>query len=121
MTLSGQPLDLPQITPVEAHALAADGVGIVLDVREEGEFAAGHAPGALPLPLGALASGRPLPPAAHGRTVLVICRSGNRSQQAAAILTTRGAAAVNIAGGMRAWALAGLPVTTPHGQNGHVI
>ncbi|WP_425559985.1 rhodanese-like domain-containing protein [Kitasatospora paranensis] len=52
---------------------------------------------------------------------MAICRSGNRSRQAAALLTARGVDAVNVAGGMRAWAEAGLPVTTTGGQNGRVI
>ncbi|MFC6593332.1 rhodanese-like domain-containing protein [Kitasatospora paranensis] len=113
---------IPQeTTPTEAYRNALNGRALLLDVREEDEFAAGHAPGAVPLPLGALAAGGGLPPAAAGREVLAICRSGNRSRQAAALLTARGVDAVNVAGGMRAWAEAGLPVTTTGGQNGRVI
>lgn len=108
-------------TPAEAHALARTGAAVLLDVREAAEFSAGHAPGALHQPLIALVAGVPLPPGAAGRTVLAICRSGNRSQRAAELLAQRGVAVLNMAGGMNAWAEAGLPVTTPGGSPGHVI
>ncbi|MEU1285037.1 rhodanese-like domain-containing protein [Kitasatospora sp. NPDC005856] len=108
-------------TPAEAHGLARTGAAALLDVREAAEFTAGHAPGALHQPLIALVAGVPLPPEAAGRTVLAICRSGNRSQRAAELLAQRGVEVLNVAGGMNAWAEAGLPVTTPGGSPGHVI
>ncbi|MFE4519689.1 rhodanese-like domain-containing protein [Kitasatospora sp. NPDC056783] len=110
-----------QATPTQAHELARTGAAVLLDVREPAEFTAGHAPGALHQPLIALVAGVPLPPEATGRTVLAICRSGNRSQRAAEVLAARGVEVLNVAGGMGAWALAGLPVTTPGGDAGHVI
>ncbi|MFB7129362.1 rhodanese-like domain-containing protein [Kitasatospora sp. NPDC056273] len=108
-------------TPAEAHELARTGAAVLLDVREAAEFAAGHAPGALHQPLIGLAAGVPLPTGAAGRTVLAICRSGNRSGRAAELLARRGVEALNVVGGMGAWALAGLPVTTSDGGAGHVI
>ncbi|MFF2146567.1 rhodanese-like domain-containing protein [Kitasatospora sp. NPDC058190] len=110
-----------QTTPVQAHELARTGAAVLLDVREAAEYSAGHAPGALHLPLIGLAAGVELPPEAADRTVLAICRSGNRSQRAAELLAARGAEVLNVAGGMGAWAQAGLPVTTPHGGTGRVI
>nr|WP_316528894.1 rhodanese-like domain-containing protein [Kitasatospora sp. K002] len=110
-----------QTTPGQAHELARTGAAVLLDVREAAEFTAGHAPGALHLPLIGLVAGVPLPPEAAGRTVLAICRSGNRSQRAAEVLAGRGVQVLNVAGGMSAWALSGLPVTTPGGSAGHVI
>ncbi|WP_354637291.1 rhodanese-like domain-containing protein [Kitasatospora camelliae] len=110
----------PQVVPVEADSLAAAGEAVLLDVREQEEFAAGHAPSAVWLPLIAVAAGAELPTAA-GRTVLAICRSGNRSQRAVDLLAARGITAVNVTGGMRAWAEAGLPVVTAHGTGGQVI
>ncbi|MFD0274643.1 rhodanese-like domain-containing protein [Kitasatospora sp. NPDC127111] len=109
----------PQVAPVEADSMAASGEAVLLDVREQGEYAAGHAPGAVWLPLIALAAGAE-PPAA-GRTVLAICRSGNRSQRAVDLLAARGVTAVNVTGGMHAWAEAGLPVVTAEGADGQVI
>ena len=56
---------------------------VLLDVREKPEWKAGHAPGAVHAPLTGLVSGAALPRAARGRPLVVICRSGHRSQQAA--------------------------------------
>ncbi|MEE1783139.1 rhodanese-like domain-containing protein [Streptomyces sp. SP17BM10] len=109
-----------QTTATDAHGLARDGA-VLLDVREAAEYAAGHAPGAVHLSLVALAAGAPLPPACEGRTVLAICRTGHRSQRAAELLVTRGITALNVVGGMTAWAYTGLPVTTPGGDAGLVI
>nr|WP_286260424.1 rhodanese-like domain-containing protein [Streptomyces graminofaciens] len=104
---------MSRITPARAHArTGAEGDAVLLDVREAEEWAAGHAPVAVHAPLSALAAGAPLPGPAHGRPVVVICRSGRRSQQAAALLRARGADVVDVLGGMRAWAEAGLPVVT---------
>lgn len=51
---------------------------------------------------------------------MVICRSGHRSQRAARLLTGRGASAVDIQGGMNAWAAAGLPVVDDRGNSGSI-
>ncbi|MBD0693046.1 sulfurtransferase [Streptomyces sp. CBMA123] len=109
------------MTPAQADRLAHTGAAVLLDVREAAEFTAGHAPGALHLPLVGLAAGVGLPPEAVGRTVLTVCRSGHRSQRAAELLAARGVEALNVTGGMNAWARARLPVTTPDGSAGHVI
>ncbi|MGW6897463.1 rhodanese-like domain-containing protein [Streptomyces sp. NPDC054919] len=91
-----------------------------LDVREPSEWKAGHAPDAVHLPLSRLAAGQTLPASASGRPVVVICRSGHRSRQAARILAGRGTDAVDVTGGMTAWAAEGLPVRNRHGAAGTV-
>ncbi|MER5748799.1 rhodanese-like domain-containing protein [Streptomyces sp. NPDC002088] len=101
---------MARITPAEAQERAAAGAAVLLDVREQDEWASGHAPGAVHTPLSALTTGSDLPPAAHGRPLVVLCRSGRRSREATALLTARGADAVDVVGGMVAWAGAGLPV-----------
>jgi len=116
-----QPPAPQQATPAEAGRMLLAGQAVLVDVREEDEFAAGRSPSAIWVPLGTLNAGGDLPPDTAGRTVLAICRSGNRSQHAVALLAARGVAAVNVAGGMRAWAEAGLPVVTAHGAGGQVI
>ncbi|MFI2200240.1 rhodanese-like domain-containing protein [Streptomyces sp. NPDC020192] len=93
---------------------------VLLDVRRSDEWRAGHAPGAVHLPLEALAAGAGLPAEAGVRPVVVICRSGCRSQQAVELLRARGVEAVDVVGGMRAWADVGLPVVGPAGGNGCV-
>lgn len=88
-----------------AHANGA----VVIDVREQDEYVSGHVPGArlmslarLPLHLGELPRDRP---------VYLICRSGNRSLAAAAVLGRAGVDAVSVAGGTSGWQRAGKPVT----------
>ena len=60
---------------------------LLLDVREPAEFAAGHLPGSLNIPLAAVLAGEAV---ADDRPVLVICRSGARATVAAAALAARG-------------------------------
>jgi rhodanese-related sulfurtransferase len=83
--------------------------GIILDVREPWEYAAGHVPGSMLIPLGEL--GSRLQELPNGEAIYVICRSGNRSQQAAQLLVRAGFAQVhNVQGGMLAYEQTGLPV-----------
>lgn len=107
-----------RLTPRRAHQRTSDGAAVLLDVRETEEWNAGHAPGALHVPLSRLTAGAPLPAAARGRPVVTICRSGHRSRQAATLLSGRGVQAVDVTGGMNAWARAGLPVVGPGGSEG---
>lgn len=85
---------------------------LVLDVREDKEYAAGHIPRAKHIPLGQLA-GRMKEIESHKtKPVLVTCRSGNRSARACAMLKKAGFENVyNQAGGIIAWERANLPVT----------
>ena len=78
----------------------------LIDVREPDEFAAGHAVGAINIPLGSVESAILPDPAAP---VYVICQAGGRSARAAQALSRAGIAAVNVDGGTSAWVLAGLP------------
>lgn len=110
-----------QITVTEAHDRARTGEAALLDVRESAEYTAGHAPGAIWQSLAAIAAGAPVPDEVRGRPVLAVCRSGNRSGRAAKILGDRGVEVLNVAGGMNAWAAAGLPVQDGAGNDGQVI
>ncbi|MEV7381313.1 rhodanese-like domain-containing protein [Streptomyces lydicus] len=107
-----------RLTPQQAHRQTRDGQAVLLDVRETPEWQAGHAPGALHLPLSRLRAGAALPEAVQGRPVVTICRSGNRSRTATGILAARGVEAGDVVGGMTAWARAGLPVTGGRGTSG---
>ncbi|MFF8711888.1 rhodanese-like domain-containing protein [Streptomyces sp. NPDC015184] len=93
---------------------------VLLDVREKAEWKAGHAPGTVHAPLTGLAAGSALPAAARGRPLVVICRSGQRSQRAAKLLAERGADAVDVKGGTNVWAAAGFPVLDGHGNSGSI-
>lgn len=109
---------VPEVDAREGDRLVAAGA-VLLDVRELDEWAAGHAPAAVHVPLGAL--GATSTDGWSGSRVVVICRSGNRSRTATDALLSRGIDALNLAGGMRAWEAAGLPVVTSAGGTGRVI
>ncbi|MCP2170459.1 rhodanese-like domain-containing protein [Goodfellowiella coeruleoviolacea] len=81
---------------------------VLLDVREDDEWEAGHAPEALHIPMGELA-GR-LDELPENGDVYVICRSGGRSARVTAYLNDNGWDAVNVDGGMSRWAVAGRPL-----------
>lgn len=108
----------PKVTPRQAKELQ-EGGAILLDVREDAEWRAGHAPGARHIPLSRLPDRiRELPPR---RAVVTVCRSGARSARAAALLGRSGVEVVNLSGGMRAWAGAGLPVVAGGGRPGRIV
>ncbi len=110
-----------RVTPAQAYRAVENGTAVLVDVRETEEFAAGHVPGALLVPLGRLTDGADVPGSGDGRDLVLICRSGNRSQQAGRLLAARGVAAVDVRGGMCAWVAGGLPVQDVHGAAGTVI
>ncbi|OLF06360.1 sulfurtransferase [Actinophytocola xinjiangensis] len=85
----------------------------LLDVREQDEWDAGHAPQALHIPMGELA-GR-LGELPEDRDVLVICRSGGRSARVTEYLNANGWDARNVDGGMRSWQSAGRPLAADTG------
>ena len=74
----------------------------LIDVREPHEYAAGHVPGAVLLPLGELKNR--LAEVPKNDTVFVICQSGNRSNDGAATLTGFGVNAVSVDEGTTGWA-----------------
>lgn len=109
-----------EVSPQETEGLASnDGSVFLLDVREDDEFAAGRAPGSVQIALGLLPDSIDSLP--RDRRIVCICRSGARSGRAADFLTQRGFDAVNMAGGMQAWAAAGLGVEGADGAPGRVI
>ena len=85
---------------------------LLIDVREPDEWQAGHAPGARHIPLGALSAQLETIP--RDLDLLLICRSGNRSNAARGLLARHGfERAFNVDGGMQAWTRASLPTTRP--------
>lgn len=86
---------------------------LVLDVREDKEYAAGHIPKARHIPLGQLSGRLQELEKFKGKPILVTCRSGHRSARACGMLKKAGFETVyNQAGGILAWERANLPVTT---------
>lgn len=84
---------------------------LVLDVREPSEYQAGHVLNAMLVPLGKLKERITELEKYQDQPMVVVCRSGNRSGTACALLGKRGfTQAYNLAGGMMAWQKANLPV-----------
>jgi DMSO/TMAO reductase YedYZ molybdopterin-dependent catalytic subunit/rhodanese-related sulfurtransferase len=112
----------PAAPEVGARAAAAlvDAGALLLDVREPGEWQDGHVAQAWMLPMGQVARHRGDLP--EDRRIVVVCRSGGRSAAVAEALRVWGFDAVNLSGGMTAWAVADLPVvTTGPGSVGLVV
>jgi rhodanese-related sulfurtransferase len=86
----------------------------LLDVREDDEWRAGHAPDAVHIPLSELNARAGEVP--NDRDVYVICRSGHRSAQAVAAFNNAGWKTSNVDGGMHAWADADRPMVSESGS-----
>ncbi len=87
---------------------------LVLDVREDDEWRAGHVEGSVHVPLMEL--GERYADLPEADQTLVVCRSGNRSAYAAGFLIQQGLDAVNLAGGLLAWDAAGRGLVTDGNQ-----
>jgi rhodanese-related sulfurtransferase len=106
---------VPTVTLTEADDVVADG-GLLLDVREPEEWDAGHAPDATWIPMSQLNDR--LGEIPGDRRIVAVCRSGARSERVTEALVQRGHDAVNLVGGMQAWAADGRPVVTDAGTPG---
>jgi len=101
------PVNTPEID-VDQLAEAVRGGAAVIDVREPGEYVAGHVPGAVLIPMGQL-PGR-MTELYRGAPVYVVCASGNRSATMTGYLRSAGFDAYSVAGGTSGWARSGRPV-----------
>jgi rhodanese-related sulfurtransferase len=110
------PHQIPTVSVTEIPAGA-----YLLDVREDDEWAAGHAPEAQHLPMQEVPAR--LADIPTEGDVVVACRMGGRSAQVTAFLIAQGRDnVVNLAGGMQAWEAAGHPVVAGDGgQTGQVL
>ncbi len=99
------------VSTTEAVRLINREKGVLVDVSEPAEFAAGHAGGARNVPLGQIAEGAKGLPTNKTIPVVLVCPTGTRSAKAAALLRKAGhAGAVAVAGGTTAWREASLPI-----------
>ena len=93
-----------QITQEEAKEMMDTQEVIILDVREQDEYDSGHIPGAVLLPVGAIdedTAAEVIP--GKDSTVLVYCRSGNRSKTASSTLADLGCTNIYEFGGINTW------------------
>jgi rhodanese-related sulfurtransferase len=112
-TEMNSPVAVPEVMSTDLSAGA-----FLLDVREDDEWTAGHAPDAVHVRLGEL--GARVGELPRDREVYVICRSGNRSAYAAQALAASGLNTVNVSDGMTGWAVAGRPMVSEDGTEPHV-
>ncbi len=106
-----------EIPEVQVGALPAG--AHLLDVREPEEWTAGHIQGAQHIPMNDVP--RRLDELPSDTPVYVVCRVGGRSAQVAAFLAQHGYDAVNLAGGMQAWAAAGREMVSENGRPPQVV
>jgi len=105
----------PNVPALTVDELPADAV--ILDVREPHEWHAGHIDGAIHVPMNSVPVTLTYEPETiptEGR-LFVICGVGGRSAQVTAWLVNHGVDAVNVTGGMHAWADAGRPMISDSG------
>lgn len=101
----GTAMEYQRITAEEAKVMMDEQKNeIVLDVREQDEYEKGHIPGAILLPVGMIDEDTAMGTIpGQDTTVLVYCRSGNRSKTASNMLTNLGYTQVYEFGGIRDW------------------
>ena len=95
---------VPEVSIEEAIAKAGSGV-VLIDVREPDEWEAGHAAGAISIPMSQFAERQGEFPLED--EFLVICQAGARSLRVATALAASGFSPINVAGGTSAWQSAG--------------
>lgn len=101
----------PELTPsINRDELSPSAV--ILDVREDDEWAAGHIDGAIHVPIGSVADRMAYEPGAllSDEPIVVTCKGGGRAKRVTAWLNANGFDAVNLDGGMLGWQGAGRPM-----------
>lgn len=101
---------IPHVSVSELKRAIDDGVGQVIDVRENWEFHEAHLPGSTLIPMQTVPDNTHH--FSHEGPTFVICRSGNRSGHVVAWLINNGIDAINVAGGIVEWQQNGYPVNT---------
>lgn len=108
---------IKSVRPLEAVQMINRQDALVVDVRTDKEYQEGHILNALHIPLGVFKNRLAELEPYKNQGIVLVCRSGARSGQAAAILNKQGfTAAHNLNGGIMAWQGANLPLTTEAGK-----
>jgi rhodanese-related sulfurtransferase len=100
---------MKEVNPQQARQHIEKGA-LLLDVREDDEWNAGHIEGALHIPLGELPAR--LNEVPRDREIFCLCRSGRRSAKAQGIISAGapGTAVTNVSGGIVQWVKDGFPI-----------
>lgn len=102
---------VPNISPTEAVLLMNRSKALVLDVRDEAEYAAGHIQGAKHMPVAEIASRIKEIEKYKDKPVLVLCQKGMRAKAACSILQAQQFSQLqNLEGGIENWIEAKLPI-----------
>lgn len=105
-------LGIPDVSPAQAVTLINREHALVLDVRNDAEFATGHITNARNIPLDQLQSRLGELAKFRDKAIVVNCQGGVRSAKACAVLKTNNFSRINnLQGGISAWIDAKLPVT----------
>lgn len=98
-----------EVSAQQLEAMLKAGEALVVDVREVDEFAAGHIPGAVNMPLSTFRATQLPDPG--GKTLILACLGGKRSGMALdKCATAQASVDTHLAGGFSAWAAARLPI-----------
>jgi len=101
---------VPELPATEVSRMVENDHAIIIDVREQDEWDAQHIPGAIHIPLGEVNNRLSELASYKDQPIVMQCRSGKRSAQAANILKEAGFKHVlNLKGGIIAWSKASLP------------
>jgi rhodanese-related sulfurtransferase len=104
--------DKTLVSPVEATMLMNREDAVIIDVRDQGEYARGHIPNARHIPLGELARRTSELEKLKARPLILCCASGARSAGAVGTLRKAGFEKLfNLRGGLYEWEKAGQPVS----------
>ena len=103
-----------ELAPERVKALLAGGEADLVDVRRDYEWEAGRIRGARRIEMNDLRANADS--IARDQPIVFYCRTGNRSEMAAAAFRDAGYDAYNLAGGIQAWADAGLPLDPDGGE-----
>ena len=102
-----------EVSVEEAAAWLQAGEAVMIDVREPDEYAAAHIEGVIPAPLSQMPAAWEALDLPADRKIIVQCLSGGRSHRVCAYVGPTGPDGqpiFNLAGGIKAWHAAGLPV-----------
>jgi rhodanese-related sulfurtransferase len=107
----------PRVPSTDVSAITDE--TFLLDVREADEWQAGRAPNAVHAPMSSIQQNLASIPT--DRQIVVVCRVGGRSEQVTAWLVSQDYDALNLSGGMLAWAASGRPVVNDAGNDAFVL
>ena len=101
---AGNKAEYTRISQEEAkEMMGRDDGHIIVDVRRQDEYDAGHIPGAILIPNESIGSEAPVALPDYDQIILIYCRSGNRSKQASEKLAAMGYTNIYEFGGINTW------------------